>query len=481
MEAYEAIIGMEVHAQLQTRSKMFCGCDAGAFGAEPNTHVCPVCLALPGALPVANRRAVELTMMVGLALNCVVAQRAVFSRKNYFYPDLPKGYQISMYDFPLCEAGWLEVEDGSGAGRRIRIRRVHLEEDTAKLFHAGDHSLVDFNRAGLPLLEIVTEPDLRTAGEAYDYLVKLRAILRYLGASTADMEKGAMRCEVNVSVRPAGSEGLGTKVEVKNLNSFRAVRQALAYEVERQVAALEAGVPVRQVTMGWAEGAGRTVEQRSKETAEDYRYFPEPDLPPLEISRSWVDEVQARLPELPQARRARLVEAHCLAPALAEVLTEDREVADYYEAAVAAGAGRSLPPLVMANWIAGDLFRLLKAGDQEIGQIQVSPEDLADLVALVETNRITARSGKAVLDEMFEAGRPPGEIVQARGLLQISDEAALAPLVDEILARHSEEVAAYRAGKESLLQWFVGQVMRATRGKADPQVTLALLRERLGG
>ncbi len=478
-QAYEAIIGMEVHAQLLTRSKMFCGCDAEAFGAEPNTHVCPVCLGLPGALPVANRRAVEQTMMVGLALNCRVAERAVFSRKNYFYPDLPKGYQINMYDFPLCEEGWLEVRDRLLHSRRIRIRRVHLEEDTAKLFHAGDHSLVDFNRAGLPLLEIVSEPDLRSADEAHQYLVQLRTILRYLGASTADMEKGAMRCEVNVSVRPLGSESLGTKVEIKNLNSFRAVKQALEYEIRRQTEALEEGMAVRQVTMGWAEGQGYTVVQRTKETAEDYRYFPEPDLPPLEISRAWVEALRARLPELPQARKARLVEDYGLIPAVADTLVQDRAVADYYEATVLAGAARTIPPLVITNWIVGDIFRLLKAEEKEIDQIRVSPEDLAELVALVHEGQITARSGKAVLGEMATSGRPVGEIVKEWGLGKISDQATLAAVVEEILARHPEEVAAYRAGKETLLQWFVGQAMRATRGKADPQVTLALFQERL--
>ncbi len=476
---YEAIIGMEVHAQLLTRSKMFCGCNAQAFGAEPNTHVCPVCLGLPGALPVANRQAVEQAMMVGLALNCTVAERAVFSRKNYFYPDLPKGYQISMYDFPLCESGWLEVQDRLLHSRKVRIRRVHLEEDAAKLLHVSDHSLVDFNRAGLPLLEIVTEPDIRTPDGAHQYLVQLRTILRYLGASTADMEKGAMRCEVNVSVRPVGSQELGTKVEVKNLNSFRAVKQALAYEIDRQTEALAGGGLLHQVTMGWVEGLGHTVVQRTKETAEDYRYFPEPDLPPLDISRAWVEEVRARLPELPQARQARLVKDYGLTPALADLLAQDRQVADYYEAAVGAGVERTTPPLVIANWITGDLFRLLKAEEGEIGEIPVSPEALAELVALVHKNRITARSGRAVLEEMVTTGRPPGEIVKERGLVKISDEAALAPIVHEILTQHPEEVASYRAGKETLLQWFVGQVMRATRGKADPQVTLALLRERL--
>jgi aspartyl-tRNA(Asn)/glutamyl-tRNA(Gln) amidotransferase subunit B len=476
---YEAIIGMEVHAQLLTQSKMFCGCNAEAFGAEPNTHVCPVCLGLPGALPVANRQAVEQTMLVGLAVNCTIAERAVFSRKSYFYPDLPKGYQISMYDFPLCEHGWLEIEPSPGDSRKIRIRRVHLEEDTAKLFHAGKHSLVDFNRAGLPLLEIVTEPDLRSGDEAHEYLVGLQAILRYLGASTADMEKGAMRCEVNVSVRPVGREALGTKVEIKNLNSFRAVQQALDYEIRRQIETLESGSKVRQVTMGWDESHRQTVEQRTKETAEDYRYFPEPDLPPLAISREWVAALRARLPELPQARKARLVADYGLNPEVANFLIQDRAVADYYEAATRASASRTVPPLVMTNWIIGDLFRLLKAEEKQIDQIPVGPEDLAELVELVHRGQITARSGRAVLEEMVSTGRRAGEIVQERGLVKISSEATLAPLVEEILAQHPEEVAAYRAGKETLLQWFVGQVMRATRGKADPQVTLALLRERL--
>jgi aspartyl-tRNA(Asn)/glutamyl-tRNA(Gln) amidotransferase subunit B len=481
MPTYEATIGMEVHAQLLTRSKMFCACSAQAFGAEPNTHVCPVCLGLPGALPVANRQAVEQTMLVGLALDCSVAERAVFSRKNYFYPDLPKGYQISMYDFPLCEHGWLEIEVFPGDSKRIRIRRVHLEEDTAKLSHAGDHSLVDLNRAGLPLLEIVTEPDLRSADEAHEYLVQLRAILRYLGASTADMEKGAMRCEVNVSVRPVGSEALGTKVEIKNLNSFRSVKHALEYEIRRQIEALEAGSEVRQVTMGWDEGRGQTVVQRTKETAEDYRYFPEPDLPPLEISRDWVAALRAQLPELPQSRKARLVVDYGLIPAVADLLVQDRAVADYYEAATRAGANRLVPPLVMTNWIIGDLFRLLKSEEKEIDQIPVRPEGLAELVELVHRDQITARSGKAVLEEMVSTGRPASQIVQERGLVKVSSEVTLAPLVEKILAQHPEEVASYRAGKETLLQWFVGQVMRATRGKADPQVTLALLRERLEG
>jgi aspartyl-tRNA(Asn)/glutamyl-tRNA(Gln) amidotransferase subunit B len=476
---YRAVIGMEVHAQLLTHSKMFCGCDAEAFGAEPNTHVCPVCLGLPGALPVANRRAIEQTMMVGVALNCRIAETAVMARKNYFYPDLPKGYQISMYDFPLCHGGWIEVAAPGGLPRRIRIRRVHLEEDAAKLSHAGSHSLVDFNRAGLPLIEIVNEPDLRTPEEARQYLLQLRTILRYLGVSTGDMEKGAMRCEPNISLQPAGSDELGTKVEVKNLNSFRSVKQALAYEIERQAAILDAGQSVRQVTMRWDEDQGRTVEQRAKETSEDYRYFPEPDLPPLHVSAGWVDQIRAALPELPAARRARFATEYELAEADAALLAEDREVADYFEAAVTAGQARGVAPTTTANWITGELFRLLKAGAGEIDRVRVLPEALAELLALVEEDKITANSAKTVLAEIFRTGEAPSEIVARRGLSQISDEEALARVVDEVIAANPEPAASYRAGKEALLQWFVGQVMRATRGKANPQVVVDLLQNRL--
>jgi aspartyl-tRNA(Asn)/glutamyl-tRNA(Gln) amidotransferase subunit B len=432
MAEYEAIIGMEVHAQLLTRSKVFCGCDARVFGAGPNTHVCPVCLGMPGVLPVLNRRAVEQTIMVGLALHCEIAGTAVFSRKNYFYPDLPKAYQISMYDFPLCEHGWIEIDDpqgprsgdhrsteatgprsgdtrparGSAAKRRIGIRRVHLEEETAKSFHAGDHSLVDFNRAGLPLIEIVTEPSIRTPEEARQYLVKLQMILRYLGVSTADMEKGAMRCEPNVSVREVGTEAFGTKVEVKNLNSFRAVKLALDYEIERQAKLVDAGGRVRQVTMGWDERRGRTVEQRTKEEADDYRYFPEPDLPPLRISRSWVDEIRATLPELPDEKVARFTKEYGLSPGDAGVLMADRDVAVYFEEAVAAGQARDILPKVVSNWLSGEVFRLLKAGEIEISQFAVTPTALVELIALVAGGTITANSSKVVLDEMFATGQP---------------------------------------------------------------------------
>jgi len=481
---YEAIIGMEVHAQLLTQSKVFCSCDAAVFGAAPNTHVCPVCLGLPGVLPVTNRKAVELTIMVGLALNCEIAETAVFARKNYFYPDLPKAYQISMYDFPLCLAGWLEIDDPEGpegAKRRIRIRRVHLEEETAKSFHVGDHSLVDFDRAGLPLIEIVTEPDIHTPEEARQYLVRLRATLRSLGVSTADMEKGAMRCEPNISLRPVGSDTLGTKVEVKNLNSFRAVKHALDYEIQRQARVLDRGEQVRQVTMGWDERHNRTVEQRVKEESDDYRYFPEPDLPPLRISRAWVDEIRAALPELPEVKEKRFRAEYNLTAAEAAILAADRDVAAYFERAVAAGREKSLTPKTVANWISGELFRLLRAEEIEIDQLRISPEALAGLIGLVQEGTITANSAKIVLTEMFASGRSAAAIVKEGGLAQVSDEGALARVVEEVIAANPEQVARYRAGKETLLQWFVGQVMRATRGQANPQVASALLQERLRG
>jgi aspartyl-tRNA(Asn)/glutamyl-tRNA(Gln) amidotransferase subunit B len=482
MADYEAVIGMEVHAQLRTQSKVFCGCDAQVFGAEPNTHVCPVCLGLPGVLPVANRHAVEQTIMVGLALNCQIAETAVFSRKNYFYPDLPKAYQISMYDFPLCQQGWIDLDDPQGpegAMRRIRIRRVHLEEETAKLTHGGDHSLVDYNRAGLPLIEIVTEPDIRTPEEARQYLVKLRTLLRTLGVSSGDMEKGAMRCEPNVSVRLPGANTFGTKVEVKNLNSFRSVKQALDYEIQRQAQALDAGGQVRQVTMGWDEGRGWTVEQRVKEESDDYRYFPEPDLPPLRISRAWVDEIRAALPELPDAKRERFMAGYGLSRADAAVLVADREVAAYFEAAVAAGQVGSISPKAVSNWMTGELFRLLKSEDVEIDQVRVAPGALADLITLVQEGTITTNSARAVLGKMFATGRPARKIVDEEGLAQVSDQEALAEIVKDLLAANPEQVAKYRAGKGTLLQWFVGQVMRATRGKANPQVVRALLEKEL--
>jgi aspartyl-tRNA(Asn)/glutamyl-tRNA(Gln) amidotransferase subunit B len=479
MSNYEAIIGMEVHAQLLTKSKVFCGCDAEVFGADPNTHVCPVCLGMPGVLPVLNRRAIEQTIMVGLALNCQIAETAVFSRKNYFYPDLPKAYQISMYDFPVCQDGWLEIEQQKGTTKRIGIRRVHLEEETAKSFHVGDHSLVDYNRAGLPLIEIVTEPDIRTPEEARLYLTKLRTILRYLGVSTADMEKGAMRCEPNVSIRLVGAKSLGTKVEVKNLNSFRSVKHALSYEIDRQARTLESGGAIRQVTMGWDEQRGRTVEQRVKEESDDYRYFPEPDLPPLCLPRAWVDEIGALQPELPDAKRERFISEYGLTPGDADILAVDRDVATYFEAAVSDAQATGIAPKTVSNWIVGELFRWLKSEDVDIQQVPVTPTALVGLVALVEKGTITANSGKAVMAQMLSTGRSANDIVEEKGLAQVSDQDTLEKIVDDLLAANPDQVARYRDGKETLLQWFVGQVMRATRGKANPSMVTALLTEKL--
>lgn len=493
MTVYETIIGLEVHAQVLTASKMFCGCSADYAAAAPNTHVCPVCMALPGSLPVINRTAVEKTIMAGLALNCTIAEHACFARKNYHYADLPKGYQISQYDLPFCRDGWLEITTAVGP-KRIGITRAHLEEDTGKLIHVveggrltgsdGGESvttLVDLNRAGVPLLEIVTEPDLRSPDEAYAYLTNLQRILRYLGVSTADMEKGAMRCEANVSVRPADQSAFGTKVEVKNLNSFRSVKLALEYEVKRQTDVLERGDKVVQVTMGWDEEAGRTVRQRSKESSDDYRYFPEPDLPPLDVSRTWVDELARHVPELPEAKQARFIDELSLDHKDAAVLSEDREVAEYFEATLAAlqrsdlSLGRQIAAKTAANWITGELFRLMKASGTEANAMRVAPEGLAELIALVERGQINLNSGKRALGAMFESGRSAQEVVQTLGLTQVSDADALAAIVTKVIESNEDQVLKYRSGKENVFNWLLGQVMRETRGKGNPALVRELL------
>jgi aspartyl-tRNA(Asn)/glutamyl-tRNA(Gln) amidotransferase subunit B len=480
MTNYETIVGLEVHVHLATRSKMFCGCEATLFSrhqggqlqsAEPNTHICPVCTGMPGVLPVINRQAVEYAIMAGLALNCQIADFTRWDRKNYHYPDLPKGYQISQYDLPLSANGWLTV-DVDGQEKRIRIRRAHLEEDAGKLIHRGDHSLVDLNRAGLPLLEIVTEPDIRSADEAYAFLTKLQSILRYLGVSTADMEKGAMRCEPNISLRPLGSTEFGTLTEIKNLNSFRAVRDSLAYEVKRQTAVLESGREVLRETRGWVEERQVTVSQRSKEGAEDYRYFPEPDLPPLLVSEDWLDAIRARLPELPDARKSRFIVDYGLTAYDAGVLTADRAVADFFEAAVDAYGGN---PKSISNWISGELFRLMKEDGVDLDALQVSPAGVAELASLVDKGSINTKTAREVLREMVRTGTSAAAIVERRGLAQISDQTALEGIVARVLADNPEQVTSYLEGKESLVQWLMGQVMRETRGKANPKMVLALL------
>jgi aspartyl-tRNA(Asn)/glutamyl-tRNA(Gln) amidotransferase subunit B len=484
---YDVIIGMETHVEQNTASKMFCQCSADFFGAEPNTHVCPTCLAMPGALPVINQRAVENCIMVGLALNCQIAQHTFWERKSYWYPDLPKGYQISQYQFPIAYEGYLDVDvrDTSTGGwteasyrKRIRIRRAHLEEDTGKLTHVGGSSFVDFNRCGVPLIEIVTEPDIHSADEAYAFLNALRDIVRYLGISSGDMEKGAMRCEPNMSLRLTGTEPFGTKVEIKNLNSLRAVRDSIAYEVKRQTALLNEGGKVRQVTLGWDDVRGQTVLQRDKEEAHDYRYFPEPDLPPLDISAEWLAQIRARMPELPVVMQDRFVQSYGLSSYDAMVLTKDRATAEYFEQVVQ----HSGPRLAKAasNYVTGELFRLMSAaGVDDISAVRVAPDQLAALMQLVDQQTINNNTARAVLEEMFASGQGAQAIVQARGLAQISDTSALEAAVQAALASNAAQVQAYLSGQEKLFQFFVGQVMKATKGKGNPQLVQALMKAAL--
>jgi len=479
---YETVIGLEVHAQLLTRSKMFCGCSADYASAPPNTHVCPVCLALPGVLPVINRRAVEYTIMTALALHCTVAAYTKFDRKNYPYPDLMKGYQISQYDAPIGQNGWLDIEV-NGSRKRIGITRVHLEEDVAKLLHRTEpggetYSLVDVNRSGTPLMEIVGEPDLRSPEEARQYLVQLRSILQYLGVSTGNMEEGSFRCDANISIRPKDTGELLTKVEVKNMNSFRAVYHALAYEENRQRQVLARGERLVQETRGWVEEQGKTVSQRSKEYAHDYRYFPEPDLPPLAISREQVAAIQSRLPELPEARRDRFMAEYGLSLYDAALLTNTKEMADSLESLVKLG----LPPKTASNWLLGEVSALVNAHNISLAEFfrRVSPANLAELVGLQSQKKVTTTTAKSVLAEAFASGKPPQEIIRASGLGQISDTAALEETIREVIQSNAQPVAEYRAGKEPVLKFLVGQVMKATGGRANPQLVSELLKEKLG-
>jgi aspartyl-tRNA(Asn)/glutamyl-tRNA(Gln) amidotransferase subunit B len=478
MTQYEPIIGLEVHAELLTESKMFCGCRVvDSVAAAPNTAVCPVCLGMPGMLPVINRRAVDFAIRVGLALNCAIQTHNVFARKSYFYPDLPKGYQISQYELPLCTGGWLEIELESGARKRVGIRRVHMEEDTGKLTHLEDgSSLVDYNRSGVPLLEIVSEPELHSAEEVFAYATKLRQILRYLEVNSGDMEKGVLRIEPNISIRPAGSTSFGTRTEVKNLNSFRALASATAFELERQAAVLNAGRPVVQETRGWNESRRETFSQRSKEEAEDYRYFPEPDLPPLEVSREWVAAVLAGLPELPDARVARYRASYGLSAYDAHVLADERPVAQWFEAAVEAGG----EPKAVANWLINELFRLVNEHKRSLGEAGVTPVGLVEFLALLSRGEINHNTAKEVLAEMFLTGQSAPAIIAARGLGQISDEALLAAAVDRVVQGNPDQVAAFLGGKTSIRGWLVGQIMKSTGGKANPALVNSLLDAALG-
>ncbi|WP_448593950.1 Asp-tRNA(Asn)/Glu-tRNA(Gln) amidotransferase subunit GatB [Thermoflexus hugenholtzii] len=478
---FEPVIGLEIHAELQTRSKMFCPCPVvDSTTAEPNRYVCPVCAGMPGTLPVPNQRAIEWTILTGLALNCEIAEYSLFYRKNYFYPDLPSEYQRSMYDYPLCLNGYLEIDTPEGT-KRVRIRRVHIEEDTGKLLHVGGATLVDFNRAGVPLMEIVTEPDMHSVEEVKAFAIALRTLLRYLRVNSGDMEKGVIRFEANVSVRPKGETRLGTRTEIKNLNSFRALVRAVEYEIRRQIEIVRAGGQVEQETMGWDEARGVTVPQRGKEHAHDYRYFPEPDIPPLAISREWVERIRAMLPELPRARRERFEREYGLARYEADLLTEDHAVADYFEEAVrhARQGDPPLEPRTLATWITGELFRLMNEAGAEIGEVRVPPAALVDLIRMVQRGEINLNTGKMVLREAFETGEAPRRIVEARGLTQIRDVEALRTIVLRVIEENPREVESYLRGKEGVLKWFVGQVMRATRGQADPQRVNELVREAL--
>ena len=475
---YETVIGLEVHVQLLTKSKIFCGCST-RFGDPPNTNVCPVCLGLPGTLPILNKRVVELAMRASLALNCTVHEHSRFARKNYFYPDLPKGYQISQYELPLATNGWIEI-DHNGAKKRIGITRLHLEEDAAKNLHEGfsqsaTKAYIDYNRCGTPLSEIVSEPDMRAPEEAYAYLTTLRQIMLYTGVSDCNMEEGSLRCDANVSVRLRGAKEFGTKVEVKNLNSFRYLQKALEFEVERHIGVLESGGRISQETRLWNQADSCTVSMRSKEKAHDYRYFPEPDLLPVHVSSTWREEVLRSLPELPEAKRARFITAHALTPYDAGVLTATQSLADYFESVVKSGA----PAKTAANWIQTELLRRLNDSGKEIEASPVSPASLAELLKFVESGQITASVGKKVFATMFDSGRTASEIVAAEGLGAQVDESAIEKAAREIIEKNPDNVAKFKSGNEGVFKFFVGQVMRATRGQANPQAVNDILRKLL--
>jgi len=484
---YETIIGLEVHAQLLTRSKMFCSCSADYASAAPNTHVCPVCLGMPGVLPTINRQAIEYAIMTALALNCTISESTRFDRKNYPYPDLMKGYQISQYDSPLSRNGWLTIEV-DGESKRVGITRVHQEEDVAKLWHrtdpSGEHySLVDVNRAGVPLMEIVSEPDLRSSEEARQYLIKLRSILQYLGVSTGNMEEGSFRCDANVSIRCAGSNEFQAKVEVKNMNSFKSVYRALEYEVERQRKILEEGGQLAQETRGWVEDRGITVSQRTKEYAHDYRYFPEPDLPPLVVSRELIEQIRSRLPELPDARRDRFMSQYGLSRYDANLLTASRAQSDYFESCLklfTEDSDLERNAKTVANWLLGEFARLFNVTGTEIGDCKVEPQHLVEMLDLIEKGTLSTKMAKSVFEEMFHSGKRAPEIVKEKGLTQISAAPELEAIVDGVLLENAQAVADYKQGKEQALKFIVGQVMRATKGQANPQVVNELLRNRLG-
>lgn len=476
---YEAVIGLEVHTELQTKTKIFCSCRT-SFGADPNTNVCPVCLGLPGVLPVLNKKVLEYAVRAGLALNCEISRFSKFDRKNYYYPDLPKNFQTSQFDLPICEHGYLDVEV-EGEKRRIRITRAHMEEDAGKLVHHGtsitdsDYSLVDYNRTGTPLLEIVSEPDMRSAKEAVAYMEKMRAILQYVGISDCRMEEGSLRCDANVSVRPVGQKELGTKTEIKNINSFKGVERAIEYEAMRQAELLEDGGKVVQETRTWDEKEGVTKSMRTKEEANDYRYFPEPDLVPFTVSDEYIENIRKSLPELPDARKERYMKEFGLSSEDAVFMTNDKATADYFEAAVDAGADSK----ACVNWLMGEFASQLSTDGIEIAKAPVSAENLAALLKLISKGTISGKIAKKVFATMWKEGGNPEEIVKAQGLVQISDTAELSKLVDEVVGKNPKAVEDFKAGKKKAVGALVGQIMKATKGKANPRVINELLNKKL--
>ena len=477
---YEVVIGLEVHAELKTDTKIFCSCPT-EFGGEENTHVCPVCLGLPGVLPVLNKKVLEYAIRAGLALNCEIAGFSKFDRKNYFYPDLPKAYQISQYDLPICKKGHLEIEV-NGRRKTVGITRVHMEEDAGKLVHGGAsiatsrYSLVDYNRTGVPLIEIVSEPDMRSAEEARAYMEKLKAILEYTGVSDVRMEQGSLRCDANISLRPVGSKEFGTKTEIKNLNSFRALQKAIEYEIDRQRDILEEGGKIIQETRSWDESKGVTVSLRSKEEAHDYRYFPDPDLVPVVIDPQWVQEIRDSLPELPDAKKERLVREMGLSEYDAGIITGSRALADFFDRVVA----EYNEPKTVANWIMGEFLRLLNASNLEVAESKVKPHSLAALLKAQAEGTISGKMAKTIFEDMFETGKEPETIIKEKGMVQISDEGALAAVVEKVIAANPQSVEDYKAGKEKAIGFLVGQVMKETKGQANPGLVNKLLKEKLG-
>ncbi len=477
LSKYEVVIGLEVHVQLTTDTKIFCNCST-AFGSEPNSQTCPVCLGLPGALPVLNKKVVEFAIKTGLATNCTIAPRSIFARKNYFYPDLPKGYQISQFELPICEHGRLDIETENGQGKSIGITRIHMEEDAGKLLHdSGDFSRVDLNRACTPLLEIVSEPDLRSSDEAVAYLKKLHQIVVYLGVCDGNLEEGSFRCDANVSIRPWGQKEFGTRAELKNINSFRFIKQAIDYEIERQAEILEEGGRVIQETRLFDPASGTTRSMRGKEEAHDYRYFPDPDLVPLLVGEEWVERVRRELPELPDAKIERFVKEYDIPRYDAEVLAADRATADYYDVLVGLHGNGKL----CSNWVMGEVQRALKEAGLAIDDCLVSPAMLAGMLKRIDDNTISGKIAKKVFDEMWQSGKDADTIIEEQGLKQVTDLGAIEPVIDEVLAANPGQVEEYRAGKDKLLGFFVGQVMKATKGKANPATLNELLKKKLAG